>query len=294
MKKHTRPIVPSALLLVAALLASPPAFGLQTRKVFVVNIDGLRSTEGFEAGDINLPFIWDSLKPLGTLYSSFYNTGVTITNSAHSTIVTGARQLMLNGTPFWAPIRPREPTIGECYRKFLGAPQDGAVFVNGKSMIWLDPVSTYPGFGRAVAPQIVYSWPTEDDLAAWDSTRAVIARSHPSFCYVVLGQVDAAGHAADTNRYISSIRQADSLVFELWKLLCDDPQYRDSTTLIITSDHGRHDERHGGWFTHGCSCRGCRHVLFLAIGPDIKTDTVIDDRADQIDIAPTVANLLGF
>jgi hypothetical protein len=294
MKKHTRPIVPSALLLVAALLASPPAFGLQTRKVFIVNIDGLRSTEGFEAGDINLPFIWDSLKPLGTLYSNFYNTGVTITNSAHSTIVTGARQLMLNGTPFWAPIRPREPTIGECYRKFLGAPEDGAVFVNGKPLIWLDPVSTYPGFGRAVAPQVVYAWPTEDDLAAWDSTRAVIARSHPSLCYVVLGQVDAAGHAGDTSRYISSIRQADSLVFELWKLLCDDPQYRDSTTLIITSDHGRHDERHGGWFTHGCSCHGCRHVLFLAIGPDIKTDTVIGDRADQTDIAPTVADLLAF
>jgi hypothetical protein len=281
-------------LVVAASLAAAPAFGSLTRNVFIVNIDGLRSTEGFEAGDINLPFIWDSLRPLGTIYTRFYNTGVTVTNSAHSTIVTGARQLMLNGCGFWAPIHPREPTIGECYRKFLGAPADKAVFVNGKSSIWTNPISTYPGFGNACAPQVVYTWPAENDLATWDSTRAVIDRSHPSLCYVLLGQVDAAGHSGDTNRYIASIRQADSLTFELWKLLRADPQYRDSTTLIITSDHGRHDERHGGWFSHGCSCHGCRHVLFLTIGPDIKADTVIDDLADQIDIAPTVAGLLGF
>jgi hypothetical protein len=278
---------------VAVLLASAPAFGVQTRNVFIVNIDGLRSTEGFEAGNVNLPFIWDSLRPLGTIYNNFYNTGVTVTNSAHSTIVTGVRQLMLNGCDLWAPIRPREPTIGECYRKFLGAPADKVVFVNGKPLVWQHPVSTYPGFGNAWAPEVVYSWPTEDDLATWDSTRAVIDGSHPSLCYVLLGQVDAAGHTGDTNRYISSIRQADSLTFELWKLLRADPQYRDSTTLIITSDHGRHDDRHGGWQSHGCPCHGCRHVLFLAIGPDIKADTVIDDRADQTDIAPTIANLLG-
>ncbi len=281
-------------LVVAALLMVVPVFGSQTRNVFIVNIDGLRSTEGFEDGNLNLPFIWDSLKPLGTLYTSFYNTGVTVTNSAHSTIVTGARQLMLNGCGLWAPIRPREPTIGECYRKFLGAPADKAVFVDGKPLVWTHPTSTYPGFGNACAPQVVYTWPTEDDLATWDSTRAVIDRSHPSLCYVLLGQVDAAGHTGDTSRYLSSIRQADSLIFELWKLLRNDPQYRGSTTLIITSDHGRHDERHGGWFSHGCPCHGCRHVLFLAIGPDMKVDTVIDDRADQIDIAPTVASLLGF
>jgi len=294
LKRHTRPIGVVAPLFVAALLASAPAFGFQTRNVFIVNIDGLRSTEGFEAGDVNLHFIWDSLRPLGTLYNSFYNTGVTVTNSAHSTIVTGVRQLMLNGAELWAPIRPREPTIGECYRKFLGAPADRAVFVNGKPLIWHCPVSTYPGFGDVWAPQIVYSWPMDDDLAAWDSTCAVIARSHPSLCYVLLGQVDAAGHTGDTSSYISAIRQADSLTFELWKLLRADPRYRDSTTLIITSDHGRHDDRHGWWPSHGCSCHGCRHVMFLAIGPDIKADAVVGDRADQTDIAPTVAGLLGF
>ena len=65
-----------------------------TENVFVVNIDGMRYTEGFGSGDLNLPFVWDSLRPLGTIYTNFYNTGITVTNSAHSTIVTGVRQMM--------------------------------------------------------------------------------------------------------------------------------------------------------------------------------------------------------
>ena len=78
LKQHTRPIRTAAPLLVAALLVVALAFGSQTRNVFIVNIDGLRSTEGFEAEDLNLPFIWDSLRPLGTLYNNFQNTGVTL------------------------------------------------------------------------------------------------------------------------------------------------------------------------------------------------------------------------
>lgn len=268
------------------------AVAQETQNVFIVNIDGLRSTEGFESGRTNLPFIWDSLRPLGTLYTQFYNTGVTITNSAHTTIVTGAPQLLYNNTGIETPIRPREPTIGEYYRKEAGLPPDKAVFVSGKAMTWRYPVSTMPGYGYAWAPSVVLDFC--GDLATWDSLRSVTARSHPSLCYVLFGQVDDAGHTGDTSYYIASIRQADSLVFEVWKLIQSDSTYRNRTALIITSDHGRHDDRHGGWRDHGCSCHGCRHVLFLALGPDIKADTTVTDRRDQTDIAPTVGSLLDF
>lgn len=274
------------------LAAGLTGFARETQNVFIVNIDGLRSNEGFESGRTNLPFISDSLRPLGTLYTQFYNTGVTITNSAQSTIVTGASQLLYNNAGIETQIRPREPTIGEYYRKETGLPSDKAVFISGKSAIWRYPVSTMPGYGYAWAPSIVLnSW---GDLATWDSVCSVTARNHPSLCYVLLGQVDDASHTGDTSCYIGSIRQADSLVFELWKFIQSDSAYRDHTALIVTSDHGRHDDRHGGWKDHGCTCHGCRHVLFLALGPDIKADTVVTDRRAQIDIAPTVGCLLDF
>ncbi|MCX6841697.1 MAG: sulfatase-like hydrolase/transferase [candidate division WOR-3 bacterium] len=274
------------------LAAGLTCLAQETQNVFIINIDGLRSNEGFESGHTNLPFIWDSLRPLGTLYTQFYNTGVTITNSAQSTVVTGTCQLLYNNAGVITPLRPHQPTIGEYYRKETGLPSDKAVFISGKSTIWRYPVSTMPGYGYAWAPSIVLN--SCGDLATWDSLRSVTARSHPSLCYVLLGQVDEAGHTGDTSYYIGSIRQADSLVFEVWKLIQSDSAYRDHTALIVTSDHGRHDDRHGGWKDHGCTCHGCRHVLFLALGPDIKADRVVTSRRVQIDIAPTIGCLLDF
>jgi hypothetical protein len=279
---------PAAVLLAFGLVGA--AFGGQS--VFILNIDGLRSNEGFEAGRTNMPFIWDSLRPLGTLYAQFYNTGVTITNSAHSTIVTGTPQLLYNNTAIETPIRPDEPTIGEYYRKGNGLPPGKAVFISGKATTWRYPASTLPGYGYVWAPSIV--WNTSGDIATWDSLHSFAVRNHPSLSYTVFGQVDDVAHTGDWSNYLASIRRVDSLIFEVWRFLRSDSVYRDSTTLIVTSDHGRHDARHGGWWEHGCACHGCRHILFLALGPGIKADTVVSHRRFQADIAPTVGRLLNF
>jgi len=268
------------------------AAAYQTENVFIVNIDGLRWQDGPATGDVNMPFLWDSLRPQGALYTELLNRGITVTNAAHSTIVTGVRQLLRNNDACITPIRPREPTIGECYRKYTGAAADKAVFISGKNTIWRYPVSTYPGFGYVCAPTVVLA--NHSDTVTWDSTQAVMDRSHPKLCYVLLAEVDAAGHTGDTSYYIGSIRQADSLVWLLWQKIQGDSIYHNKTTMIVMSDHGRHDDAHGGWSDHGCWCRGCRHVLFLAVGPDIRRDTVITLARDEIDIAPTVGHLLGF
>ncbi|MBK6914153.1 MAG: T9SS type A sorting domain-containing protein [Ignavibacteriales bacterium] len=266
----------------------------KTENVFIVAIDGLRNNEGFESENLNLPLMWDSLRPQGTIYTKFFNTGITITNAGHSTIATGVRQILVNNCPIETLVRPKEPTIFEYYRKALDVPKEKTYFVNGKYCKLAYPVSIYPGFGMDIEPTLVNLANTENDLNVWDSTISAIDRDHPSLCYILFGQVDHQGHRGDTTKYLGAIRQADSLVFELWNKIQSDPVYANKTTMIVTSDHGRHDEQHGGWYSHGDYCHGCRHIIFLAIGPDIKTNTIIDVPRDQIDIAPTVGKLLGF
>ncbi|MEO0108995.1 MAG: hypothetical protein ABIK62_07505, partial [candidate division WOR-3 bacterium] len=48
------------------------------------------------------------------------------------------------------------------------------------------------------------------------------------------------------------------------------------------------------WRNHGCWCRGCRHVLFFAIGPGVNPGMVVNEPHDLTDIAPTVGRLVGF
>jgi Metalloenzyme superfamily len=264
----------------------------QTRNVFIVAIDGIRNNEAFESGNLYIKYLWDSLRPQGTIYTNFRNSGVTVTNAGHSTIVTGVRQFLPNNSGIPTPVRPKEPTLAECYRKQLGIQQNKAYYISGKNTIWRYPISLYPGYGYAYAPTITLT--SAQDTLTWDSTQVIMERDHPSLCYVLFAQVDAQGHTADTVKYLTAIRRVDSLIFLLWKKIQTDPVYSGKTTMIVTTDHGRHDDSHGGWQAHGDYCHGCRHIPFMAIGPDVKAGEEITLVRDQIDIAPTVANLLGF
>ncbi|MBN1633565.1 MAG: T9SS type A sorting domain-containing protein [Ignavibacteria bacterium] len=260
--------------------------------VFIINIDGIRNTEGFESGNKYLRYIWDSLKPAGTIYTNFYNSGITITNSAHSTIISGVRQLMPNNAGFFTLIRPVDPGLGEYYRKYLNIPRSKVFYISGKNTVWVYPVSMYPGFGAQYSPTIVLTH--QYDAITYNFANSIIDNYHPNLTYIVFAEVDAAGHVGDSSYYFGAIRQIDSLTYKLWKKINQDPYYAGKTTFIVLSDHGRHDDSHGGWQDHGDHCHGCRHVPFLAIGPNIKTNEVIPGFRDQIDVAPTVAYMLGF
>jgi hypothetical protein len=278
--------------LIMAVTSAALGQSLQTDHVLIVNIDGLRCQDGLESGNLTMPFLWDSLRPFGTLYTSFQNRGITVTNAGHSTIVTGVRQVLPNNAGIATPLRPQEPTLAEYYRKERGVPQEQVYFISGKTSIWKYPVSLFPGYGYPYAATVTLT--SSQDTVTWDSTRAILQRDHPSLAYVLFAQVDAEGHTADSLRYFGAIRRVDSLVYTLWQFLQADSVYRDRTTMIVISDHGRHDDLHGGWQGHGDFCHGCRHVMCFAIGPDITPGLVTGIARDQIDIAPTVAYLLGF
>lgn len=228
--------------------------GYQTQNVFIVSIDGIRNNEAFESGDRYLRFLWDSLRPQGTIYTNFRNTGVTVTNAAHSTIVTGVRQYLPNNSGIATPLRPKEPTIGECYRKQLGVSKEQVYYISGKNTIWRYPVSLYPGYGYSFAPTIALA--SAQDTLTWDSTRIIMDRDHPSLCYVLFAQVDAQGHTADTAKYLGAIRRVDSLIYLLWKKIESDPVYAGKTTMLVT----RSISHRPSPISSGLKCRSPREV----------------------------------
>ncbi|NOR86162.1 MAG: T9SS type A sorting domain-containing protein [Bacteroidales bacterium] len=117
---------------------------------------------------------------------------------------------------------------------------------------------------------------------------------HPHFIWVYLADVDHAGHSGNWTEYINAITTADGIVGDLWRHLQNDPFYKDSTTLFITNDHGRHDDQHGGFQGHGCGCEGCRHIEFIAVGPSIKKGFVSNQVRNIPDMAVSASYLLGI
>ncbi|MFQ6059179.1 MAG: alkaline phosphatase family protein, partial [Anaerolineae bacterium] len=294
----------SALVLTALvlLLAAWPTSGqtdegrpYETENVFVVSIDGIRNTEAFDASypALFVPHMWNELRPQGAIYRNFYNRAQTYTTPGNNTLINGAWEWMPNiGQRL--DLRAKAPTIFEYYRReHPEVPRDKLWAVVGKANVRLAEHSIHPFYGADYGA--ILSFPAgHDDQAGWAEMQRVMDTYHPSLVFFHLGEVDHAGHTGNWITYTLAIRNADAIVKALWDKIQSDPVYRDRTTMIVSTDHGRHDDEHGGFKGHGGICEGDKRLIFLALGPDIRPGVEITTPREQTDIAPTVGALMGF
>jgi len=302
------------LLLLTAATVTPARAqsGYETENVIIVIIDGLRNEEAFEATPPStyIPNIWNDLRPKGTIYTEFYHDYcTTYTTPAHATIITGQWHFQPNlvsdtQTSVYYDLRPEAPTIFDYYRDQTSQsnPHDCSIIVGKMNCIQLD-WSLTPRYGPDTKVDIYWQAPPQphdptDDLVFNMLDTRLRLPNPPKLVLVNLQDVDEAGHQALDNLdiYYDAIINADRLVGRIWNdLIQDIENYRDKTTLIVTTDHGRNAfwEQYVG-LHHGGLSHQNRHLFFLAIGPDIAEGRVCTDRRYQIDIVPTVGELLGL
>lgn len=115
----------------------------------------------------------------------------------------------------------------------------------------------------------------------------------PRVLYVALGETDDWAHDGRYDLYLDAAYRSDQYIKQLWETCQQLEQYRDKTTFVITTDHGRGDDREG-WKSHGASIAGSEYIWIAVIGPGTKP---LGQRANvaatQSQIAATVAALLG-
>lgn len=270
------------------IFGSNVAFGYKTRNVVILVIDGPRYSETF--GDSThqyIPFMWNKLRPLGTIYTNFYNDSMTITCSGHSTILSGSWQKITND----GSQRPDKPTVFEYFRKKTKAPDKECAVILGKDKLSMLSYSNHIDYSAPFGAKVFYGNNYSDDIKTWENTRNVLTTNHSRVSIINFGQVDANAHEGNWPGYLNSIHQVDSIIYLVWDLLQNDTYYKDNTTLIVVNDHGRHTK---DYTSHGCNCEGCRHLLCMVIGPDTKAGVIDSSYRQQIDIAPTIGELLGF
>lgn len=234
------------------------------------------------------------MQPSGTLYSNFritYPSGFTETCPGHSAIETGGWQPIANdGTE-----RPTFPTIFEYLRKVNGNPQSECYVVTGKNKLNILTYSTSFEYGSSFGG-IWYGDDDKNDATTYGKVIEIMQNYQPKILVVNFAEVDAAGHSGNENSYHNALLNVDDLVYQLWQhIQAGDYGYTTSnTTMFITNDHGRHDDDNGGFQEHGDGCEGCTHIMLLAVGRNVTQNMVNNDPHYQIDLAPTIGDLLGF
>jgi Type I phosphodiesterase / nucleotide pyrophosphatase len=126
--------------------------------------------------------------------------------------------------------------------------------------------------------------------AAMESIRS----ASPRVLYLSLGEVDEWAHERRYDLYLDAARRSDAFIERLWTLLQSLPAYRDNTTLIVTTDHGRGDSAKN-WSDHGKGVPVAGDIWVAVLGPRVPPRGVRHGlTVSAAQIAATIASTVGL
>ncbi len=132
-----------------------------------------------------------------------------------------------------------------------------------------------------------YGWKTDD--VVFERLKKDVLEDVARFYFADLSDVDLVGHAygSFTRHYVEANKRLDLRLKDLVSFL-EKNDLLDSTTLIISSEHGHAGIDHGYFHVDAE-----RYVPMIFFGNGIKKGVNFDFRPSIIDINPTVIYLLG-
>lgn len=145
-----------------------------------------------------------------------------------------------------------------------------------------------------VQTSVINKGNTRQDLLTYASAKNYIEKEHPKVVFLGMGETDEYAHMGRYDQYLQKAHQFDQMLSELWYYVQTDPFYKNNTTFIITTDHGR-GMTNARWKNHGFWIRGSGQAWIAMMGPDIEPsgEHTENETIYQKQIASTIAFLLG-
>lgn len=133
---------------------------------------------------------------------------------------------------------------------------------------------------------------TRYDLLTFFTAKEYIRQHHPRVVFLSLGETDEFAHKGQYDLYLQQIANVDKMIAELWYYVQTDPFYKNNTTFLVSTDHGR--GRAEKWTTHHTFVRGSGQIWLALLGKNISPAGEMQDvTVYQNQVAATVAFLLG-
>lgn len=265
-----------------------------------------------------MPFFWTTLARAGVVLGDVSKgSSVKVTNKFHvsypgySEILTGRAQddVIVGNRPLQNPtetlpeflrgklgLRKEQAALFGSWRVFrsIGESKPGTIFINAG-------YEEMQGGSRqrelsALQFDMLTPWPTvRHDYITFEMALEYLRTAHPRFLHIAFGEPDDWAHDKRYDRVLESIGYFDRALKRLWTAIQSAREYRDSTVLVITSDHGRGSTVRD-WTSHGQSVAGSEQIWLTIVSPETPSvgETGFGSEAHQRDIAPTILELLGI
>jgi hypothetical protein len=126
--------------------------------------------------------------------------------------------------------------------------------------------------------------------------KAYLVKHQPDFIYISYGETDDFAHDGDYESYLKATKNTDNLIKDLWEYAQQSSYYKDKTTFIITTDHGRGTNPIDSWKGHGVETKGSDQTWIIMFGKGISNKGEIS-KTNQLfsnQIAPSIRELLDL
>ena len=266
-----------------------------------------------------LPFVWSTLAGQGQIYGNRqYNNNVNLHNNhrfsypGYNEILTGFADDRINSND--KKDNPNK-TILEFINQQKGFQKKVAAFGSwdvfpyilneGRSHL---PINA--GFDTASGPHLTVREKFLNKLqnqvpSPWGNVRLdafthhyameYLRKSSPRLLFIGYGETDDFAHDGNYEAYLKSAHQTDAFIKNLWTWVQNSHRYKNKTTLIITTDHGRGATKRS-WRNHGSGITEADQTWFMVLGPDTNALGEVKQpgqyHTDQI--AKTLAAFLGI
>lgn len=123
-----------------------------------------------------------------------------------------------------------------------------------------------------------------------------IKKHRPRVLYISYGETDDFAHGGRYDQYLYAANQTDQFIGEIWEFVQSHEQYKDKTTLLITTDHGRGTFPKHTWKSHGTDIQGADEIWMVVLGPDTPAHGEMKSKGQyyQNQVAATAAKFLGY
>lgn len=96
-----------------------------------------------------------------------------------------------------------------------------------------------------------------------------LKKFQPKALFLSYGDTDEFAHEGHYPFYLRAAHRFDKYVSDIWNFVQSHPDYKDKTTLLITTDHGRGDQIKSQWTSHGQKVLDSHETWFAMLGKGV-------------------------
>jgi hypothetical protein len=266
-----------------------------------------------------MPFVWQTLAKKGSVYGNRnFDNKVTLANNyrfsyaGYNEILTGyadpfitANSKKWNSNENLLEFLNNQPGYQNKVAAFASwnlfeyilNRKGGNIYLNnGYEAVKHDSLTNTEILFNAVQQNAVFNTTnTRNDMLTFVSAKEYIQAKHPKVVFLGFGETDEHAHDGDYDEYLQSAHLFDEFLAQLWYLVNKDPFYKNKTSFIITTDHGR-GKKANTWKKHGLLTTGSAASWLITIGPAFESNGEVTTKSEIFSnqLAKTIARILGY